>query len=60
MKKKYVIPRSEMVELEPEQMLASSSNLGFGVNDEEHNANETYSTHRNPIWNSNGPWDSGE
>lgn len=59
MKKKYVIPRSEMVELEPEQMLASS-NLGVGENDEEHNANETYSTHRNPIWNSNGPWDSGE
>lgn len=60
MKKKYVIPRSEMVELEPEQMLASSNYLGVGVNDEEHNANETYSTHRNPIWNSNGPWDSGE
>ena len=48
-----------MVELEPEQMLASS-NLGVGVSDEEHNANDTYSTHRNPIWNSNGPWDSGE
>lgn len=59
MKKKYVIPRSEMVELEPEQMLASS-NLGVGVSDEEHNANDTYSIHRNPIWNSNGPWDSGE
>lgn len=59
MKKKYVIPRSEVVELEPEQMLASS-NLGVGVNDEEHDANDTYSTHRNPIWNSNGPWDSGE
>lgn len=59
MSKKYVAPRSEVVELEPEQMLAGS-NLEVGLNDEEHAANETYSTYRNPIWNSDGPWDSGE